>query len=199
MATKTRLNLPVWREETRVKFQCRLSYVHLDKPHKATDEAKPKYQVTCLVPKTDKETVEALKAAFLQARQNGIASKWGGRTPTEIKKPFKDGDDRNDVDEFKYPEEFRGCIFLNAASDRPVFTCNRSREEITPDQVYSGCYALVSVNLYPYDAGSKGVAAGLNAVMKTFDGERLGGYGDGRRDFDDLDIPEEDEVDIDDL
>ena len=51
--------------------------------------------------------------------------------------------------------------------------------------MYSGCYANVSVNFYPYNvSGNKGVAAGLNNVQKVADGERLSGASSATDDFD---------------
>jgi len=44
------------------------------------------------------------------------------------------------------------------------------------EEFYSGCYGAAVLNFYPYDAnGNRGVAAGLNVVVKTRDGEKLGG------------------------
>ena len=43
-------------------------------------------------------------------------------------------------------------------------------------ELYSGCYARVSLNFFPYtNAGNKGVGVGLNNIQKLDDGEPLGG------------------------
>jgi hypothetical protein len=57
------------------------------------------------------------------------------------------------------------------------------------DEVYSGCYGVASVNFFAFNnAGNKGVAAGLNNVLKTKDGEYLGGRTSAQSEFgDDLD------------
>ncbi len=61
------------------------------------------------------------------------------------------------------------------------------------DEVYSGCYARVSVNFYGYNAaGNKGIACGLGNVQKVEDGERLGGGSSAEEDF------EFEEVDVED-
>ena len=44
------------------------------------------------------------------------------------------------------------------------------------EEFYSGCYGAAVINFYPYDAsGNRGVAAGLNVVVKTRDGDKLSG------------------------
>lgn len=173
-------------------IQGRLAYVHLDKPHAApgVKDAEPKYQCCIMIPKTDTKTISLISEAIGEAKTAGTA-KWG-KAPTNLKKPIKDGDAKNDEGEPLYPDEFHGHIFFNATTKQKLVILNRLKEEIPADQVYSGCYALVNVNFFPYDTGSKGIAAGLNGVLKTYDGERLGGGpGDGRNEFDDIDIPEE--------
>ena len=47
--------------------------------------------------------------------------------------------------------------------------------DLLPTDVYSGMYARVTVNFFPYDAsGNRGVGCGLGNVCKTRDGEPLG-------------------------
>ena len=45
--------------------------------------------------------------------------------------------------------------------------------------VYSGCYAHVYINFYPYGGGTtgfrKGIGCGLGPIQKVADGEALGG------------------------
>jgi len=57
--------------------------------------------------------------------------------------------------------------------------------EITDeDEFYSGCYGKVSVNFYPFNAnGNRGIAAGLQNLFKTRDGERLAGGASAESDF----------------
>ena len=46
--------------------------------------------------------------------------------------------------------------------------------DLPPTDVYSGMYARVTVNFFPYDAsGNRGVGFGLGNVCKTRDGEPL--------------------------
>ena len=56
--------------------------------------------------------------------------------------------------------------------------------DLLPTDVYSGMYARVTVNFFPYDAsGSRGVGCGLGNVCKTRDGEPLGGRANAESDF----------------
>ena len=53
------------------------------------------------------------------------------------------------------------------------------------EEVYSGMWAYVSVTFYAYDVnGNKGIACGLNNIMKFKDDERLGGRVSAECDFD---------------
>ena len=175
------------RNGSRVVFMCRLSYVHLDAPWSGRQDNEKKYTVSCIIPKDDKDTIDAVKAAIDEALTAGVPQVWKGVKPnlrsSNFKYPLKDGDDERPDD-----EAYAGAMFLSASSKTEVPVLNRLKERISPNEAYSGCYAMVSVNFFAFSKGSNGVAAGLNAVLKYADGERLGGAGDGSRDFDSYDF-----------
>ena len=51
-------------------------------------------------------------------------------------------------------------------------------------EVYSGCYARVSLNFYAFNSnGNKGIACGLGNIQKIRDGESLGGKTTAADDF----------------
>ena len=51
-------------------------------------------------------------------------------------------------------------------------------------EVYSGCYARVSLNFYAFNSnGNKGIACGLGNIQKIKDGELLGGKTSAVDDF----------------
>ena len=55
-------------------------------------------------------------------------------------------------------------------------------------EVYSGCYARVSLSFYAFNSnGNKGVACGLGNIQKVRDGEPLGGRTNAADDFATLD------------
>jgi hypothetical protein len=158
----------------------RLSYVHVFEPQQ-DDQGNDKYSTAILIPKSDKETLRKIKAAIDAAVELGKNSKWGGKVPANLKKPLRDGDEERPDD-----EAYAGHYFLNATSrNKPGIAKpigkgpdgkTRFQEITDSTEVYSGCYAKVSLNFYPFDAkGNRGVAAGLNNIVKVQDGEFLGG------------------------
>lgn len=148
----------------------RLSYANLLKP-KAQEEGKtPKYSVLLLIPKSDTKTVTAIKQAIEAAKEEGKAS-WGGKVPPGLKIPLRDGDTERDS------PEYVGHWFINASSIRaPKIVDAKVDPIIDPNEIYSGMYAKVILNFYPYvQSGNRGVAAGLGNIQKVADGEPLGG------------------------
>ena len=164
-----------------VTGKVRFSYEHVFKPQAASEGADPKYSVCLLIPKEDRQTVGEIEAAIETAKRAG-ASLWGGKIPAGLKLPLRDGDEER-------PErpEYRGMLFINAASRQKPSVVNSSKQAILdPAEFYSGCYGRVSINFYPYNmAGNRGVGAGLNHVQKLFDGESLTGRATAEEDFDD--------------
>lgn len=163
----------------------RLSYVHLLSPFSGDTNAEKKYSVVLIVPKTELEQIKAIKSTLLKAYENGVANVWKTNPPKieNIKIPLRDGDkDRAEDDAFK------GCYFINANSKTKPGIIDRNREDLTDplreSEVYSGMYATVSVTFYAYDAkGNRGIACGLNNVLKVKDGPFLGGRSSATDDF----------------
>lgn len=178
----------------------RLSYANIFQP-KAIDGGDEKYGASILIPKNDKETLKKIKVAVEAAKEIGKSSKWGGKIPANCKLPLRDGDEERPDD-----EAYAGHYFLNASSNtkpgiaKPIGKGPDGKikfQEITDStEVYSGCYAKVSINFYPFAVkGSNGVAAGLNNVVKVQDGEFLGGRANLSDEFadEDFDLYEDDE------
>ena len=157
----------------------RLSYAHLFEPH-AIDWNEPKYSVSVIIPKSDKETLQAIKEAVNEAKEQG-KGKWGGKVPANVKTPLRDGDIDREGD-----EAYAGCYFLNANSkNKPGVVDINVQPILDATEVYSGCYARLTLNFYAYNAnGNKGIAAGLGNVQKLADGEPLGGFTRAEDDFD---------------
>ena len=133
-----------------------------------------------LIPKTDKETINAINAAVDAAIEEGI-SKFGGKKPNKasIKLPLRDGDVERDDDAYK------GHYFVNANSiTSPQIVDKAVRPILDRNEVYSGCYARVSLNFYAFNSnGNKGVACGLGNIQKIKDGEPLAGRNNAADDF----------------
>ena len=158
----------------------RFSYAHVFEPAATSDDGgDKKYSVSLIIPKSDKATLAKIKTAIEAAKQAGLA-KWGGKLPKVVKTPLRDGDAEKD------DECYENSMFINAkSSQKPGIVDANLDEIISRDEFYSGCYGYASVAFFAYDNGvSKGVTCGLNAVLKTKDGERFGGSrGSAQADF----------------
>jgi hypothetical protein len=175
-----------------VTGKVRFSYVQVFQP-KSYQGGAAKYSVVLLIPKSDKATIKKIKEAIAQAMEDGVSSKWGGKKPKNLWDPLRDGDEEK-ADE--HPE-YAGMYFITAKSDRRPVIVDKDLEEILdPDEFYSGCWGRASINFYPYDNTTKGVAAGLNRLQKLKDDTRFGGasgsveedFGDGFEDDEDDDF-----------
>lgn len=162
---------------------CRLSYANLLYPTTNTDGQQPRYSVSIVIPKTDTATLNAIMQATRAAYDAGSDKLRIGKTVPaydKVKKPLRDGDEERPDDPV-----YAGCYFVNASSVRkPQIIDTKLHRLDDPDAVYSGMYARVSINLYAFNAaGNRGIAAGLNNVLKVRDGERLGGASTAEEDF----------------
>ena len=114
------------------------------------------------------------------AIEEGVA-KFGGKKPNKaaIKLPLRDGDTERD------DEAYKGHYFINANSTTPPQIVDKYVKPILDrNEVYSGCYARVSLNFYAFNSnGNKGVACGLGNIPKLRDGESLGGRSSATDDF----------------
>ena len=160
---------------TVITGKVRLSYCRLLEPSRVKPEDPEKYSVCIMVPKDDTETLKVLKQAIDNAVAVGSKTKFGEKfAQGRLKKPLRDGDDPEE----NKSEEFHNHYFFNANSSvksKPTVVDQNMNPITDPNVIYSGCYARVSVNFFPFDGQQKGVAAALNNVQKVADGERLGG------------------------
>lgn len=177
---------PIVKSPTRLVIgEVRTSYCHLFEPH-GFDGATPKYNAVLLIPKDDTATESAVRAAIKAAYEEGVTKKWAGKRPRLQNDTLRDGDGEGNP----YPEEYHGCWFLNAKSTRRPELLRRDKTRIDDEEeFYSGCYALASISFFAYDAnGNKGVGCSLDNMLKTRDGERLGGVASAEADFADVDL-----------
>lgn len=116
--------------------------------------------------------------------------------------PIKDGDTDTDQDGNLKCEKYsalKGCWTIEASTMFKPQVVDQGMNEIDPmdpDGFYAGCYARASVVAFAYKpdketpAKKKGVAFGLNNVMKVAEGDRLGGGTSAKQDFADVAAPE---------
>ena len=163
---------------TKVIVSCRFSYLHCWEPE-AINGGEPKYSVSAIIPKSDKETIKKIQAAVEAAKQESL-SKWGGKIPPNLKLPLRDGDIDRPED-----EAYKGCYFFNANSRQAPQVVDKQVQPILDQtEVYSGCYGRISVNFYGYNSnGNRGVAAGLGNIQKLKDGEALSSRTNAEDDF----------------
>lgn len=157
----------------------RLSYANVWEPA-SINGSKPKYSVSLIIPKGDTKTIADINAAIDAAIQEG-AAKFGGKIPNKaaLKLPLRDGDIERD------DEAYKGSYFVNANSTTAPEVVDRSLQRILDrNEVYSGCYARVSINFYAFNSnGNRGIACGLGNIQKVRDGEPLGGKSSAADDF----------------
>ena len=157
----------------------RLSYEHVWEPA-SVNGSNPMYSVSLIIPKSDTKTIAAINQAIDNAIRDG-AAKFGGKIPPKgaLKLPLRDGDtERED-------EAYRDAYFINANSTTAPQIVDRSVQPILDrSEVYSGCYARVSINFYAFNSnGNRGIACGLGNIQKVRDGEPLGGKTSAADDF----------------
>ena len=157
----------------------RLSYANVWEPA-SINGSKPKYSVSLIIPKGDTKTIADINSAIDAAIQDG-AAKFGGKIPNKaaLKLPLRDGDIERD------DEAYKGSYFVNANSTTAPEVVDRSLQRILDrNEVYSGCYARVSINFYAFNSnGNRGIACGLGNIQKVRDGEPLGGKTSAADDF----------------
>lgn len=162
-----------------VTGKVRLSYAHVWEPA-SVNGGEAKYSTAILIPKEDAATLGKIEKAVQAAVELGRTGKWGGKVPKNLKLPLRDGDEERPDDEV-----YAGCMFVNANSNTAPQIVDRALNRILDkSEVYSGCYARVSLSFYAFDVnGNRGVACGLGNIQKVADGEPLSGRSSAEDDF----------------
>jgi hypothetical protein len=159
------------------------SFVHVFVPTAIQEGQDKKYNMQLIFSKSSKEgkaNLAKINAAVKAVEDEAIKKHWKGVKPKKWKTPVRDGDEE------KEQEEYQDSWFLAVSSkNKPKVVDRRFEEIIDSEEFYSGCFCAVCINFYYFDvAGNKGIAAGLESVMKLSDGDRLGGSGGNvREDF----------------
>lgn len=153
----------------------RFSYCNLIEP-KSINGGKPRYGLSLLVSKDDRQTVKALKdgqRAAYEKHKDKLKNKNGSIPPMEmIKLAIRDGDmDRPD------DPAYANCLFVNANTETlPRLFDEYGNEVMDRTEIYSGCYGKAAVEFFVFNTnGNRGIACHLLALQKMRDGEPLGG------------------------
>lgn len=155
----------------------RFSYANVFVPVASEEGAEPKYGVSIIISKDDKETIDKINKAVEECKASNAAF-FGGSVPKLLKGGLRDGDAERD------DEAYANSYFINANSfQKPGVVDADLNPIINKDDFYSGCYGRASLTFYPYDGKSKGIACGLGNLQKLEDGEKLGGGASAATDF----------------
>lgn len=174
-----------------VTGKVRLSYVHLFEPYSPNEDSPEKYSCVILIPKSDKTTLKAIDEAVKNAAENGKDRIFNGKVPASLKTTLHDGDEEADLD--RNPE-YAGHMYMSVSSKtKPGIVDQQLNPILDASEVYSGCYARVSIGAFAYNVqGNRGVSFGLNHVQKAGDGDFLGGRSRAEDDFTALSDDEDD-------
>ncbi len=160
--------------------KARLSYPALIRAKSMEEGQEPKFSCALIFDAEAQATPEfkALKAAAAAAAK----AKWGDKVPSNVRNPFRDGAEK---DSEGYGP---GTVFMNVSTKQKPGVVQNTPAGMQPiideNDIYAGMYVMVSVSPYAYDQkGNKGVAFGLNNVLKVADGEPLGGRTSAANDF----------------
>lgn len=168
----------------------RVSYPKVFKPELNKLSGKEEYSVVALFDeKSDFSAVKAEIKDLLTKKFGSDETKW----PKNLKSPFRDqGERRKFVDgkEVMPAGHKEGHVFMNLKSkQRPGVLDEKKLPIMNEQEFYAGCFAIASVNPYYHDqAGNRGIALGLQALMKMKDGDPLSGRLKPEQHFDQVQI-----------
>lgn len=176
-----------------VTGKVRLSYVHVFEPYSQDSDDEGKYSTVILIPKRDKATLGKIEAAIKAATEQGKNTKFDGKVPNNLQITLHDGDEEGDLE--RNPE-YEGHMFMSVSSKtKPGIVDSDVNPIMDSTEVYSGCYARVSINAFPFNyKGKKGISFGLNHIQKLADGDYLGGRSRAEDDFEAVDSEEADSL-----
>lgn len=149
----------------------RLAFVNLFE--KKEFGGKAQYSCSVLVPKSSKNTINRINDAIANAIEEGREKyhwKAGIEKSSNFKLPLHDGDEKEEYD--GYP----GNYFLNVKNNRKPTLIDLDGMDLTPEELYSGCWANCILTAFPYDApgGGKGISVSVQGVQKFKDDESFG-------------------------
>lgn len=178
-----------------VTGKVRLSYVHLFEPYSQNADQPEKYSCVILIPKSDKATLRKIQRAIEAAAEAGKSKTFNGTIPKNLKTTLHDGDEEADLE--RNPE-YEGHMYMSVSSKTKPGIVDKDVDPILDStEVYSGCFARVSINAFAYNKqGNRGISFGLNHVQKLADGDYLGGRSKAEDDFDPIEDEDEDGDDL---
>ena len=143
---------------------------------RAIEGGKPRYSASFLIPKSDKEQLNAVNKILKRITDE----EFGGKSLPGDKLPIHDGDD-------KEYDGYAGCYYVSAAKGADqgrVTVVDRNKSPLTADdgKPYPGCYVNAVVRFYPLNGKStkkpngfgKRICCSLEVVQFAKDGDAFG-------------------------
>lgn len=165
----------------RIAIAGRASYFHglvatpddSDKPEQGSS-----FKSAILIPKdSPKQAIAVVLNAIKKTVQIGIKKKWNGTKPSELRLPWRNGDEKAADDKEKY-EAYAGNYHMTAkkreSQGQPSLKAYGKKVEAN-GVIESGDWCLFDITFYPFNNKSKGVAVALNGVTLIEEGERFSG------------------------
>ena len=151
----------------------RMSFLNWFAPRKNDLNGKDEYSAELLIPKTDTDTINALKMAMKEA----IVAKFGDKIPGNLRSPLKDGDTATKADGSALADYYKGHLFLRTKSTEKPGVIGADGLELRDASAFvSGDYGRASIVAFAYDqAVNKGVSFYLQNLMFMDKGESFGG------------------------
>jgi len=161
----------------------RFAYFNAFKPRLNELSGKSEYSTQILIPKTDKATLAAIRAAITEA----ITDKFNGKRPAGLRNPLKDGDADVAEGAKALGAEYEGHFFLSAKCSEdqaPQIVDAEGQDILSSKEFGSGDYGRVSISAYGYDQKvNKGISFWLNNIQFLEKGEPLSGRSNAADDF----------------
>lgn len=142
------------------------SYPNIFERSKSDGDYRSTFGITCLFPKGSK--LDVLK----EAAQHTAIERFGPKAASMgLKMPF-----RNQVEKEGKTGYVGGAFFFRATSDDQPGILDLNGKPITDKKaVYPGAWFIATVRPFPFDKKQKGVAFGLQNLIKIADDDAFGG------------------------
>lgn len=174
----------------------RFSYLNVAEPRLNTNNNKKEYSTTLLIPKGNTEDIKKVEEA-IEAQKRATFTDKKKPIPPQFWYPLRDGDTGVDSKGEPLGDECKGNMVLNckrgAEQSAPGMMDARGQKMLDKTEMKSGDWGAACIDIYGYDKGTGGVAAGLQHVMKIRDGEPLGNAISAERAFAGVEVDEEEE------
>jgi len=143
-------------------------------------DQEPRYEVTILIPKTDKKTIRTIENEIQRVYEENKAL-FKGKSLESLKTPLHDGSEKSAY------EGYEGCHYMNLTTKRRprVLKIENGRfEDIEDeDEFYSGCYGKATITFFAYSKQGLGIGVRLCNLIKLEEGEPLSGGANAEADF----------------